>query len=267
MFKGTHHSNESKQKMRIAATGKHLSDEVKQKVRLASLGRIHSDETKKKIGIASFNRYHFEGVGEKLKVSRLGKPSAFRGRHHSDAVKQKIRLSNINNHLKPRLGMHNSKEMNEKIRMAQLGRPLTEAHKQSLRLTRLNNPEITKKILKKLIERPTNLEKKLIELIQEKSLPIIYVGDGEFFIGSKNPDFILTDKKKAIEVYCRYFKKLGWGTFERYEEERKQYFKKYGFDVLFLNELDLKGSNWKEYCFERINDFISNNIESVVEKE
>lgn len=60
-FKGKHHTDESKQKLRLAHLGKTLSEEHKRKIANASKGRCHTDETKQKISIAAkarWEKYH-----------------------------------------------------------------------------------------------------------------------------------------------------------------------------------------------------------------
>lgn len=53
---GSHHTEETKEKMRIANSGKnhpmygkHLSEKTKEKIRIAHLGKLHTEETKKKM--------------------------------------------------------------------------------------------------------------------------------------------------------------------------------------------------------------------------
>lgn len=88
---------------------------------------------------------------------------------------------------------------------------------------------------------PTKPEKKIINLIKKHSLPFKYVGDGDFILGGKNPDFVDTDgSKKVIEVFGDY-----WHEPEE-EQERKEHFSKYGFDTLVLWEHEINQSTGKE---------------------
>lgn len=50
--------------------------------------------------------------------------------------------------------------------------------------------------------RPTDIEQRLIEVIQKYSLPYKYTGDGTFLIGQFNPDFVNTNGQKiAIDIF------------------------------------------------------------------
>jgi hypothetical protein len=62
-----------------------------------------------------------------------------------------------------------------------------------------------------------------------------YVGDGQFIIGGKNPDFInINGQKKIIEVYGDY-----WHADDD-PQERIDFFKRYGFDCLVIWESELQ---------------------------
>lgn len=53
MRKGTHHTPETKEKIRAGNKGKKLSDETKEKIGAGNKGKKHSDEAKAKIGAAN----------------------------------------------------------------------------------------------------------------------------------------------------------------------------------------------------------------------
>ena len=94
----------------------------------------------------------------------------------------------------------------------------------------------------------SSLELKFEQIIDNLNLPYSFVGNGEFFIGRKCPDFISTNGKKiAIEVYYRLHKERygpakSWGI-EHWIQERKEYFNKYGWDVLFFDETQVNLTN------------------------
>lgn len=65
-----------------------------------------------------------------------------------------------------------------------------------------------------------------------------YVGNFEFWIGGKNPDFMNTNgNKKLIELYGNY-----WHKGEN-PQEIIDHFKQYGFDTLVIWEKELKDLN------------------------
>ena len=87
-------------------------------------------------------------------------------------------------------------------------------------------------ILKGSIKRPTNLEQQLIDLISKHNLPYKYTGDGDFWIGGKNPDFVnINGEKKLIEVGNIYHHQ------RNYIDKRKAHFAKYGWEsYIFIGD-------------------------------
>lgn len=106
-----------------------------------------------------------------------------------------------------------------------------------------NNPMFDPEMVRKNREaqhiRPTKIEQIIIDLIESNNLPVRYVGDGKFWVTDKttkrckNPDFKVNYQRKLIEIY---FSNYPWqNRDEKWVEERKNFFKKQGFDVLFLD--------------------------------
>lgn len=114
------------------------------------------------------------------------------------------------------------------------------------------------KIIKKKIEKPTSYESKISELCIKYHLPFIYTGNGTFFIGTKNPDFIHKDKEKriAIEVFHPFFKIKDYGSVEEYIKQRSEYFVRYGYKTIFIQSDETKNKNWEGLCLNKINEFI-----------
>lgn len=107
------------------------------------------------------------------------------------------------------------------------------------------------KIMKSLHKQPNGWEQKIIDLCEEFNLPFKYVGNGKFWIGTKNPDFVSTnDKKLLIEIYYSYYKD------KNYEQKRQNYFAKYGFKTLFLDENCLDTRHWQNICLTKIQNFL-----------
>lgn len=107
----------------------------------------------------------------------------------------------------------------------------------------LRTPEVIKKSLRR---RPmSSLEIKFQGIIDKNELPYKYVGNGDFFIERKNPDFInINGEKKAIEVYARRHKeKLREISIEEWKKQRQELFAKYGWEIIFFNEVELTESN------------------------
>lgn len=84
--------------------------------------------------------------------------------------------------------------------------------------------------------KPNKPEKYLIELLN-KNFPneYKYVGDFQFWLGGKNPDFMnVNGQKKLIEFYGYYWHK------DDNPKTRIKHFKKYGFDTLVIWDKELK---------------------------
>lgn len=87
--------------------------------------------------------------------------------------------------------------------------------------------------------KPNRIEIKLMDFLEDfQSGEWKYVGNFEFWIGGKNPDFMNTNgNKKLIELYGNY-----WHKGEN-PQERIDHFKQYGFDTLVIWEKELKDLN------------------------
>lgn len=103
----------------------------------------------------------------------------------------------------------------------------------------LRTPEAIKKALKRRL--PSSLEAKFQNIIDKYNLPYKFVGNGEFLIERKNPDFInINGEKKAVEVYARRHKeKLRNVSIEEWKKKRQELFAKYGWEIFFFNEVEL----------------------------
>lgn len=83
--------------------------------------------------------------------------------------------------------------------------------------------------------KPNKPEQKLITVMVQHSLPYKYVGDGEFILGGKCPDFLnVNGKKQVIELFGTYWHNV----FDI--AKRKEHFRQYGFSCLCIWEDELK---------------------------
>lgn len=107
----------------------------------------------------------------------------------------------------------------------------------------LRTPEVMKKALTR--HPISSLELKFQKIIDKHQLPYKYVGNGQFFIERKNPDFInINGEKKAIEVYAKVHKeKIRGVNIEEWKRDRQEIFSKYGWQILFFDEVQLNEQN------------------------
>lgn len=170
---------------------------------------------------------------KKLSEAHKGKPTWMKGKHHTDESKRKLSIA-----LKGKPPWHTGKN---NVYSKESLEKMSKAHKKLWQDKEYREKQI-KITLKCLMKRPTRLEQVFIKIFKQNNLPFKYVGDGEFILGGKCPDFINTDgQKQVIEVgntkQKHAFKNL---SYQEYERKRTEHFAKYGFKVLCLWEFDLK---------------------------
>ena len=119
-FKGKHHSEESKRKLRESHLGKKASEETRRKLSESrkgekhwNYGKHHSEETREKIRIANTGKKASEESRQKMSESRKGEKNSFYGKHHSEETKQRIREANS--------GRKHTEESKQKMSFAQSG--------------------------------------------------------------------------------------------------------------------------------------------------
>jgi len=98
---------------------------------------------------------------------------------------------------------------------------------------RWRNPDYVRRVMAK--HQPNKPEQQLIALIEAHHLPFKYVGNGEFILGGKCPDFLNTDgKKQLIELFGTYWHPV----FD--VAKRTEHFRSYGFSTLCIWEDELQ---------------------------
>lgn len=159
-------------------------------------------------------------------------------------------------------GKKYTKEHCENISMAKRGILWSEEYKQTMSKIMKNNEGHMKQVtemgrankgrvcseehIKKAMKRriPTSLEEEFMKIVDKHSLPYAYVGDGSFVLGNCNPDFVnIGGKKIAVEVFCRFYKEIDNRDINEWKKERRKFFKKYGWSLIFFNEIELTEEN------------------------
>jgi len=210
---------------------------------------IPIDLVKRKLWIKNQSESH-KGQHSSVRTEfKKGAISIFKGKHHTKEAKEEL----SKNHK----GMHNSiatefkkgfTPWNEGEKLPSLSNEHKENISKAMKGKMPKNINIlhSKENIKKALTRriPTSLEDKFQKIIDKYNFPYKYVGDGKVFIERYNPDFINTNHKKiAIEVYARYYKLRNNKTIEEWKEERQKVFNKYGWEIIFFNEVEVNEEN------------------------
>lgn len=129
------------------------------------------------------------------------------------------------------------------------------SNSQSVKI-RFDDPDYKNRLIKAclngLLKRPTSYEQKICDLCLKHNLPFLYKGNGDFLINFKNPDFVNEKEKIVIEVFYSWFKIRDYGSVENYKEFCRRKYEPAGWNVIFIDELDLNCDNWEEVCLEVI---------------
>lgn len=195
-----------------------------------------SDEAKEKMSKSHMGKYFPPAVKKIRKAWNKGIPCP---EEMKIKISETLKAKNIKGENHPFYGKHHTEESNEKNRLSHLGKKTSMETKEKLRKkTKANwqKPEFVKKVLGYDRTIPNKPELKLNNLLQQL-LPneYKYVGNGEFVLGGKCPDFLnVNGKKLLIKLYGDY-----WHRGED-ENERIDYFKKFGFNTLIVWEKELK---------------------------
>lgn len=118
-------------------------------------------------------------------------------------------------------------------------------HHQTLLIQRWADPVYREKNLNALYfawkRKPTKPEIHFECFCNRSSIPLTYVGNGQFSIGGFNPDFIESSGRKvAVEIFGDYWHtREGMAPYMR-EDVRQAIFKKLGWDLIVIWEHELK---------------------------
>ena len=192
-----------------------------------------SSRTREKMSGSShpmYGKHHTKETIKKMSKSLSGK-------HHSEETKRKISKSKI--------GGRHSKEVRKRISISLSGRHLSKDTKKKMSENLKScwrDSDYQEKMRKLRGLKPNKSEQKLDALLQELTFgEYKYVGDFQFFLGGKNPDFMnVNGQKKLIELFGNHWHNKKKFPKRQTPEQRIKYFLKYGFDTLILWESELK---------------------------
>lgn len=192
----------------------------KEKISINLKGQRHSPKTEFKKEIHYSLKTEFTKGQKPWNFGTKGLTKGMLGKHHSEKSNKKNRISTLNRNYK------HSSEVKEIIR--------------NTSRERWQNKDYKDRTLKSMLEacqlKPNKAETKL-GIILNNILPneYKYVGNGQFIIGGKCPDFLnINGKKKLIELYGDYWHK------DDNPQNRIDCFKQYGFETLIIWEKDLQ---------------------------
>ena len=197
--KGKPWSELAKSKMSLARIGLKLGEEVKKKISEAHKGKALSEQCRKNLSYALKGHEVSEKTKEKISLATKGRIAWNRGIPMDENTKRKLSI-------------------------AKKGKQITEEH--------------LKNILKGNNIKPNKAERQL-DVLLNYYLPneYRYVGNGDFILGGKCPDFLnVNGKKKLIELYGDYWHR------NHNPQNRIAHFKKFGFDTLIIWGHELKNS-------------------------
>lgn len=195
--------------------GKGWSPEVIRKNSLAHLGKIPWNKDKR-------------GVQEAWN----------KGRPFSDSTRKKMAASKKGKHFSPETEF--TSERVSLLSRRNWANPTFRA--------KMLSPEMRGKRLKGLIKKPNRVEEQVLEIIKEYSLPFEYVGNGGFWVGNHNPDFINIKERNIVEVFGKAFHDPH-GPFFRGRltaQELEEFYKENGYECLILWDDDIKKGKAKD---------------------
>ncbi len=102
----------------------------------------------------------------------------------------------------------------------------------------------------------TNAEISFKQICDKNNLPFKYTGDGSFWIGNINPDFIhINGKKIVVEIFGDYWHspllRPNMGYYQTYEG-RKNKLKKFGWKLIVFWESDLKRVDAEKFILSEL---------------
>ena len=170
-------------------------------------------------------------------------------------------------------GMRTQREMRNKGLIVPYERSVELKRSHSVRMKK-NNPsfdaEIHRRSSQNRFKGPSKLEQKYIEFFELNNYPIRYVGNNQLSIGDSEyryrfPDFLVNGKLKVIEIYDTTAKYVDYKSQKRFvrdkswENETRDFYTRFGYEVLFLTQNDLRIRN-RQLLNDKLFDFVFNGV-------
>lgn len=111
----------------------------------------------------------------------------------------------------------------------------------------MKDPKVVERSMQGHWRRPTGPEKKVIRIASDVGVNVRYTGDNGLFIHGKgkvrNPDFIIPNTSKVIEVYDSSFKYKGKQRDNVWVKDTKRYYGQCGYECLVLDTSKLSNDS------------------------
>ncbi len=194
--------------------------------------------------------YHGEGLST-LEIAKQHGVSGKTIINYMKTADISIRTYSEASRLRPLKGYkpYFSEEAKRQLAKARIGKTnpaLSERNRRdnNLRPSPFTDPEVKRKALLKLMQRPTKPEQQLIDLSKAENLPYKYVGNGLVIIGGRCPDFInINGEKRVIEIFGEYWHNPRINKNVRKQAEAsttKAHYQEYGFACLIIWDYELQ---------------------------
>jgi len=227
-------------------------------------GKQHSEQARNIISQKAKDRHaHSPRVGfhlseetkHKLSVSHKGRVSGFKGKHLSPESKAKLSESRRkplpDNHV---IELYNiglsCREIGEQFGVGQgciVGRLKLLNIPRRKSTCKLHSEDAKRKCRIACQAKPNKAEARFELLCSKYKLPFKYVGSGDVWLGTRNPDFInCNGKKQVVEIFGRY-----WHETSKYHnvpdnrgiKATIRDYKKYGFECIVIWEEELENES------------------------
>ena len=168
------------------------------------------------------------------------------------SLKNKRKYCSCECKAKAQIGVKFSSETKKKMSLSRKGREFTWGHKIAQALRGRPKSEEHKKKLRDARKRQqiplslTTPEKRFRRLVKKYNLPFKYAGDGSFWVGRCNPDFVSNNDKKAIDIFGDYWHNNPRTPWFQTEYGRKKYFARHGWKLTVIWEHELDELSEKE---------------------